>query len=299
MPFKDSMLKTFLYAICFITAVGAASCKKTVLPPTAPSPTPPPPQAPPPPPPKLVETLPPVLTAVTDTVSDNILGYYQALPARYNESDETYPVIIDLHGGGQYGNGSSDLSKILRMGIPKRLNDKTFPPSFTVNDERFSFIVIAPQLRDAVANVEMFNLLTYVKSNFRVDTNRIYLVGASLGGRQVANYAGQRAEPFAAMVTMGGLPQIGEELEAKCQTMVDTDLPVWHFHNRDDEAWPYAEAEEYIRVFRSLDPKVAPLFTTFDLGEGKSRHDCWTKATDPAYEENGKNIYEWMLGYVK
>lgn len=294
------MPKNFLFVLWIIVALGAASCKKTVLPPSAPTPAPPPPpEVPPPPPPKLVETLPPVLTAVTDSVSSNILGYYQALPARYEESDEVYPVIIDIHGGGQYGDGSTELYKILNMGIPKRLSDTTFPPSFTVNDERFSFIVIAPQLREAVANVEMLNLLNYVKANFRVDTNKIYLVGASLGGRQVANYAGQRSEPFAAMVTMGGLPQIGEELAEKCQTMVDADLPIWHFHNRDDEAWPYSEAEEYIRVFNSLEPKTPPLFTTFDLGEGKSRHDSWTKATDPEYKENDKNIYEWMLGYEK
>jgi predicted peptidase len=293
------MRKTFLYLFSLVVVIGAFSCKKTVLPPGNGGNPEPPPQAPPPPPPKLLETEPAVLTAVTDSISENILGYYQGLPKRYNESQETYPVIIDIHGGGQYGNGSTDLWKVLAYGIPKLLNEKRLPPTFTVNNERFSFIVIAPQLKDVVANVEMLNVLNYVKENFRVDTNRIYLVGASLGGRQVSNYAGVRAEPFAAMVTMGGLPQINEELEAKCRMMVDSDLPVWHFHNRDDEAWPYAEAEEYIRVFRSLNPSIAPLFTTFEVGEGKSMHDSWTRATNPEYKENNKNIYEWMLGYKK
>jgi hypothetical protein len=115
----------------------------------------------------------------------------------------------------------------------------------------------------------------------------------------VGNYAGTRAEPFAAMVTFGGVPQIDADLQGKCELMVDNDLPIWHFHNRDDEAWPYAEAEEFIRVLNSLNPATPPLLTTFEVGEGKSKHDSWTRGTNPEYKENGKNIYEWMLGYVK
>lgn len=297
------MRKTFGQLLGFVVfIVILSSCRKQVLTSAGngggtPDPTH---EVPAPPPPKLVETLPPVLTAVSDSISENILGYYKAIPARYAESEETYPVIIDLHGGGQYGDGSTQLHKVLNMGIPKLLSENLFPPSFTVNDERFSFIVIAPQLRDGVPNVEMLKLLNYVKANFRVDTNRIYLVGASLGGRQVSNYAGQRAEPFAAMVTMGGTPQIADDLAAKCQVMIDANLPVWHFHNRTDEAWPYVEAEEYINVFKSLNPRIPPLFTTFEIGEGKSNHDSWTRATNPEFKgENGKSIYEWMLGYVK
>jgi predicted peptidase len=80
---------------------------------------------------------------------------------------------------------------------------------------------------------------------------------------------------------------------------VDANLPIWHFHNRDDEAWPYAEAEEYIKVFKSLNPTIQPRFTTFDVPEGKSNHDSWTRGTSPEYKEDGKNIYEWMLTYVK
>ncbi len=296
----NSIPRLFSYLAHFVVVVVMfTACKKHIVTPAPPPAPPPAHEAPPPPPEKLLETEPPVLTPVTDSISDNILGYYQALPSKYDSSGETYPMIIDLHGGGQYGNGSTDLGKILRMGIPKLLNEKKFPPTFEVDGERFSFIVIAPQLRKDVLNVEMFRLLNYVKSHFRVDTNRIYLTGASLGGRQVANYAGQRAEPFAALVTFGGLPQMTSDLTEKCQTMVDANLPIWHFHNRDDQAWPYAEAEEYIKVFKSLNPTIQPRFTTFDIPEGKSNHDSWTRGTSPEYKEDGKNIYEWMLTYVK
>jgi len=241
-----------------------------------------------------------VLSAVMDSVSDNIKGYYEALPARYAESGETYPVLIDFHGGGQYGNGTTDLSKVLWLGIPKLLDEKRFPPSFTVGDEKFSFIIIAPQLQQKVANVEVLNLLKHVKQKYRVDTTRIYLSGFSLGARQAANYAGQRPEYFAAIATFGGLPQIDGDLVTKCQNMVNAKLPIWHFHNRDDAAWAYSEAEEYVRVLDSLAPEIKPKFTTFDVGEGKDHHDCWTRTTDPEWRDaDGKNIYEWMLGYKR
>lgn len=294
------MRKTFLYLLYILVAVSAFSCRKSVLPgsPGEPEPTPSVP-APPPPVVKLEETLPPVLSPRMDSISDNIRGYYQSLPARYAESKETYPVIIDFHGGGQFGNGRTELYKVLWFGIPKLISEKKFPASFTVNEEKFSFIVIAPQLARKVANVEILNLLKYVKANFRVDTSRIYLTGFSLGGRQAANYAAQRPEPFAAMVTFGGLPQIDQDLTTKAQSLVDADMPIWHFHNRDDEAWAYSEAVEYINRLNSLAPSIKPLFTTFDVGEGKSHHDCWTRSTNPEYRENGKSIYEWMLGYSR
>ena len=293
------MRKTFYYLLGILIIAGTIySCKKHVIPS---APQQPPPEEHPEPAPivKLEETEPPVLTAIVDSISENVHVYYESLPARYSESKENYPTIIDFHGGGQYGDGNEDLHNILKLGIPKLISQQLLPPSFTVNDEKFSFIVIAPQLAKKVANVEVLNIIDYVLEKYRVDTTRLYITGFSLGGRQASNYASLRPEKFAAMVTFAGLPQIDDDLQTKCQTMVDARLPVWHFHNRDDSAWAYSEAEEYIRVFNSLSPAIPARFTTFDVGQGKSHHDCWTRTVDPAYKEDGKKIYEWMLGYKR
>lgn len=249
--------------------------------------------------PKLVETEPPILTPKSDSISENITGYYETIPARYHESRERYPTIIDFHGGGQYGDGSTDLHKVLRAGIPKLISQNQFPPSFTVDGERFSFIVIAPQLKKEVANAEVLNLLNYVVKHYNVDLKRLYITGFSLGGQTAANYAALRPEKFAALITFGGLPGINSELALKCETMARAKLPVWHFHNRDDTAWAYSQAEEYIRMFNSFSPEIPPRFTTFDIGEGKNHHDCWTRTTDPAYKEDGLNIYEWLLKHKR
>lgn len=292
------MRKTLVYSLVILFLAGMmGACRKNVLPtPVGGDPDPHP--APLPEEPKLEETEPAILSPVTESVSPNIQGYYKGLPARYAESTERYPLLVSFHGGGQYGDGSAnDIGQVLEEGVPKLLAEKKFPPSFTVGDEKFSFIVIAPQFIRKIDPTEVETLLTYIKRNFRVDTTRIYLTGLSLGGRMLSDYAAAKPTKVAAITAMAGLPQVDEKLEGKCQSMVNARLPVWQFHNRDDSAWYYSEADRYIAIFRSLEPVISPRFTSFDVGSARLHHDCWTRTTDPAFKEDGKNIYEWMLQY--
>ena len=104
---------------------------------------------------------------------------------------------------------------------------------------------------------------------------------------------------IAAITSMGGLPQVDPNFDKKCENLAKNNLPIWHVHNRDDGAWHYFEAERYINTIRSFKPAIDPRFTTFEKGEGKLNHDCWTRTNDPAYKEDGKNIYEWMLQYKR
>ena len=292
------MRKTLLFLLVISVCVGmVSSCRKSVMPtPVDGDPNPPHPSQGPPA--KLDETDPPVLTPVTFDISSNIKGYYKSLPARYAESTEKYPVIIYFHGGGQYGNGSTDLPLILTEGIPKLISEKKFPPSFTVDGETFSFIVIAPQFTQKVFNSEVQKLVQYVKDSFRVDPKRVYLAGLSLGSRVLSDYAAYRPTEIAAITAMAGAPQIDNNLNAKCTAMVNAELPVWQFHNRDDSAWYYSEAARYMQVFNGLNPVIPAKFTTFEVGTARLHHDCWTKGTDPAYKEDGNNIYEGLLHYT-
>ena len=294
------MRKTLLFLLVILGCFGMlSSCRKSSALPTPVPEQPQPHPGPVPEEPKLEETEPPIQVPVTYDVSANIKGYYKALPARYAESTEKYPVIIWFHGGGQYGDGNTDLPLVLQEGIPKLINEQKFPPSFTVNDEKFSFIVIAPQMVKKIFNGEIQTLVTYVKNTFRVDPSRIYLVGMSLGARMLSDYAAHNPNEIAAVTAMAGLPQIDEYLESKCTAMVNAQLPIWQSHNKDDAAWYFSEATRYIEVFNGMNPVIPAKFTTFDEGEARLHHDCWTRVTDPAYKEDGKNIYEWMLQYTR
>lgn len=290
----NSMRKTLVFLIIALIVAGTiSSCRKSVLPGGGtPAPAPPPP-----PEPEIVETDPAVLTGITKNLSTNLQGYYEAIPARYAETDKKYPLVIYFHGGGQYGNGSSDLAKVLMLGTPKLLAEKKLPPAFTSGGENYSFIYVIPQFVRSPNNDDLDALMKEIAGKYRIDSSRLYLVGFSLGARSSTDYASYKPGLFAAIESFGGLPDVNEYLHAKCASMVKAKLPIWHFHNRDDSAWSYSLATRYIDTLNSLSPAIPPKFTTFDVGEGKSHHDCWTRTADPAYKEDGLNIYEWLLQY--
>src|SRR5689334_16973210 len=79
---------------------------------------------------EFIETELPSLVAVTRSVNDAIGGYYFSAPFHYQQSSKKYPLLIFIHGGGQYGDGGKDLSAVLSDGVPELIKAKLFPPSF-------------------------------------------------------------------------------------------------------------------------------------------------------------------------
>ena len=246
-----------------------------------------------------IENTPAVLRPVPGRISPDILGYYEALPAHYYQTTKKYPVIFFFPGGGQYGDGHSDLDTVLADGIGKLLGDKKFPPSFTVSSGTYSFIVILPQLVRKLGNNQIDSLVNFAVKKYRIDPSRIYFSGFSVGARAVCNYAAYKPTPIAAIVTMAGMPEMNSLLTTKCAAMGAARLPVWHFHAKNDSAWKYTESVKFINTLKTYALVVPPRFTLFAKGIRRLNHDCWTQASDPAYKENGKNIYEWMLGYKR
>ena len=83
--------------------------------------------------------------------------------------------------------------------------------------------------------------------------------------------------------------------KTKGQAIAGDDLAVWAFHNIGDPTVPSWYSVDYVQYINQANPKIKAKLTIFQSIE----HDAWTKATDPHYRENGKNIYEWMLAHQK
>lgn len=240
----------------------------------------------------VVETLPALYSSVSAEVNTNCGGYYQALPARYDSSSKKYPLILFVHGIGELGNGSSDLSKMTRAGLPRLINKKGFPPSFQSGGKHYSFIVIAPQFREWPSNKDVDEVLQYAVNRFRVDASRIYVTGLSMGGGVTWEYAAEYGDAIAAIAPICG----GSWPEPKrAEKIAGFDLPVWAFHNNDDQTVPVSFTVDYVSRINSYHPAIPARATTWPTGG----HDSWTKAYDPTYRENGMNIYEWMLQHQR
>jgi predicted peptidase len=242
-----------------------------------------------------VESIPPILKAVTEKVNDNINGYYQALPAHYDTGSQRYPLLVFLHGGGGFGNGGSDLPHILEDGIPKLLDRQQFPAEFVVGGSHFSFIHLAPQFEIYPSSQDILSFIQYAIGHFRIDTNRIFIAGMSLGGRFACDAAVAYPTLFAAVVPMSGIPDT-TGLAHKCSVIARSALPFWIFHNVGDQVFNIDLTKGFVGLINSYDPSVAPRFTIFST-TGVLGHDSWTRATDPDFRQDGMNIYEWMLQY--
>lgn len=246
---------------------------------------------------EVFETAPPVFKPVIQKVNDLIGGYYQALPARYNESNKKYPLLLFIHGGGQFGNGSYDLPLLLNEGIPQLLDEQKFPADFVVNGTHHSFIVLTPQFTKVPDNTVIASFLDHAKKNYRIDESRMYVCGFSLGSRMACDYSAEFGNSLAAIVPISGVSNFNVNEKAKSIAMFN--LPVWAFHNQPDVLFSAQETKNFISTINSFNPATAPRLTIFPDSTGMLGHDAWSKATNPSYKENNMNIYEWMLQYKR
>lgn len=243
-----------------------------------------------------IETSAPILTPVIKRINPLIGGYYSGLPAHYQASSKRYPLIIFIHGGGQLGDGNHDLHTVLNDGIPELLDQNVFPPYFQVNGKYYSFIVLAPQFANVPTTGDVNMFIDYALKTYRIDTARMYLSGLSMGGILTCDVAAKNPSLFAAIVPIAGVSR--DDINEKCKRLSDGKVPLWLFHNEVDHVISVNESKHFIEVLNSFKPTLPPKFTIFPTF-GINGHDAWTKAADPTYKEENKNIYEWMLQYSR
>jgi lysophospholipase L1-like esterase len=234
----------------------------------------------------------------------NSRGFYRYLPADYNSSTKNYPLIIWVHGAGQIGQGNAaDLPKVLEWGTPKIISEGGFPSSFSVGSEDFSFIVISPQFIGWPSGGNIAGILSYVMNNYRVDPERVYLMGISAGGGGVWQYASAsvaNSNNLAAIIPFCGATDASQVLAGR---IAAANLPVWAFHNTNDGTVPVAYSRNWRNLINAYQPTPNPLakLTEFPVVSSNAviAHECWSLATLPSYKPEGINIYEWMLRYKK
>ncbi len=230
------------------------------------------------------------------TSSGLFMGFYEYVPVDYNvDPSVKYPVIIFLHGIGERGNGTTELSRVLANGIPRYI-DGGHPMRFFWNGKWETFIVLSPQLNASYgywANQYISAMLQHAKSNLRIDTNRVFLAGMSLGGGGVWTYATSslsNAKQIAGIGAVCGICSGGTWCNFR-----DANLPVWAFHAQDDGSVGVGCTIGHINNINACTPSVKPYMTIWPNGN----HWIWDRAFDTDYNWQNPNLFEWFLGQNK
>lgn len=201
------------------------------------------------------------------------LNYLLSLPRHYEqEQAETFPLILFLHGSGERGD---NVELVKNYGLPKKLEAWRDCP----------FIVVAPQCppeQTWVNHLDGLNaLLDNIEATYRVDRQRIYLTGLSMGANGVWHLAASNPSRFAAIA-----PICGYGLGANTVHSLAT-VPTWVFHGALDPVVPITESIRMVEVLRGLGADVR--FTVYP----DAKHHSWTQAYDDP------TLYTWFLSHCR
>jgi predicted peptidase len=160
--------------------------------------------------------------------------YFLYLPQDYEENEQAlYPCLFWLHGRSLRGD---DLEKTRRYG----------PPAMLTKRGDYPFVVICPQLPDgAWPAAGLKALLDESLERYRIDPDRVILMGASLGAMGAWNFAGAYPDAFAALIPIcaHGPDWVAPKL---------VDLPIRAVHGDADEIVPMEAHVRLIEKIRKL-----------------------------------------------
>jgi predicted esterase len=190
--------------------------------------------------------------------------YVTNLPDGYDDdANKKWPLIVVLHGAGE---GGGDLYQVRRNGLAR----------FMYLGKKLPAIVVIPSCtaREDWNPVVLSRFIDEVSQKYRVDTDRITIMGLSMGAYAAWDMGIQYPGRFAALVPIAGGANPADAAKLK-------NLPIWTFHGGDDD--PSQESDMVDAITKAGGTSVH--FTLYP-GIG---HWEW----DYAYQN--PNVYTWLF----
>lgn len=196
------------------------------------------------------------------------LQYLLYLPKDY-DAKESWPLLLFLHGSGERGD---DLELVKVHG----------PPKLVAEGKDFPFIVVSPQCpkEQSWEAYQLRALLDDLESRYKVDPDRIYVTGLSMGGFGTWQLAATTPNRFAAIAPICGGGDViwARRLE---------NVPVWAFHGALDEGVPVERSQQMVNaVWRRGGEAKLTVYETLE-------HDSWTDTY------NNPALYDWLLAHKR
>src|SRR5262245_34522650 len=196
------------------------------------------------------------------------LRYLLYLPGDYDAKPaEKWPLVLFLHGSGERG---EDIEKVKIHGPPKLVSQgKSFP-----------FVLVSPQFPTGSRwnAEELSKLIDALTNTYRIDQQRLYATGLSMGGSGTWSLVAAYPDKFAAAMPMCGRGDL-EAVEKLAKT------PIWVLVGAKDRQQTVQNCQDMASAL--AEAGCEGRFTLyFHLP-----HDCWTVT----YHK--PEVYEWLLSH--
>jgi len=198
---------------------------------------------------------------------DPVYPFLAWKPKGYDaEPERRWPLVVFLHGSGERG---TNLSVLERGG----------PCGQDWLCEDLPFILVQPQCPadDWWEPTTVAALLDKLCATMRVDEERIYLTGMSMGGYGTCDTAAVYPERFAAIAPVCGFGNPENAVWFK-------DVPIWVFQGAKDDLVPVESARELVKRLR-------------ELGGAEVKYTEYSEAghqiTDDVYSD--RDFWKWLL----
>jgi predicted peptidase len=209
------------------------------------------------------------------------------IPDNY-DTVKFFPLFLFLHGAGERGNDNESQMNIINDFIMEESFQNQ--SSFVIipqcpNDEKWVDADWTELFSDFKGKPEKsmnntINLLNKITGVYKIDTNRIYVMGLSMGGFGTWDIITRLPGKFSAAVPIcggGDEKQIGN-LKS---------IPIWAFHGAKDKSVPVSRSRNMVYALRSINADIK--YTEYE----NAGHNAWTYAL----KEN--DLINWIFAQTK
>ncbi|GIW90379.1 MAG: hydrolase [Pirellulaceae bacterium] len=190
--------------------------------------------------------------------------YWLYLPKEY-DGNQPFPLLLFLHGAGERGD---DLKLVTKWG----------PPKLVAEGKQFPFILVSPQCpaRQWWDADTLAHLVDDLAGSLKVDKERMYVTGLSMGGFGTWAILAKHPNLFAAAVPIcgGGDPSTAEAIKH---------IPIWAFHGAKDNVVPLERSQQMVDAIKRVGGN-AKLTVYPEAG-----HNSWSETYD------NPEVYRWLL----
>ncbi len=221
---------------------------------------------------------------------EDSLPYQLLKPLNIDES-QSYPLVIFLHGAGERGD-DNELQMTHGSSLFLDPKNRKQHPAYVLfpqcgEEEFWANLTFGYENEYGVNKlvwkegfskpmIQVLNLMERLQQQYKIDDDRIYLMGLSMGGFGTFDLLQKQPGVFAA-----GVPICGGADPLRFSELVN--VPLWVFHGADDDVVPVALSREVTNFIKAEGGNAK--YTEY---EGV-KHDSW----DNAFAE--KSLLKWLF----